>query len=104
MAHSASLSWTASPDVTAALAATPPLVAGYNVYRGIGQATGGEAATPINVVLIPGTTYVDSAVTEGEYDYYVTAVVAGAESLHSNEVTAVILPLAPTGLKVTGTT
>ena len=84
MAHSAVLTWIASPDV----------VDGYNVYRGTNP-PGNEGATPINTALVVGTTYTDTAVTAGEtVDYVVTAVKAGVESIHSNEVTAVI-PLGP---------
>ena len=91
MAHSVSLSWTASSDV----------VDGYNVYRGPGA--GGESKTPINgATLVAATTFVDSTVAEGSaYDYYVTAVKSGIESLRSNEVQAVILPAAPTNLAAT---
>jgi fibronectin type 3 domain-containing protein len=85
MAHSVTLTWTASVDA----------VAGYNVYRGTNP-PGNEGATPINSALVTGTTYVDTAVFAGEkVDYVVTAVSsAGVESIHSNEVSAVV-PIAP---------
>lgn len=88
MAHSVSLSWVASVDP----------VDGYNVYKGTNP-PGNEAATPLNSTLIVGTTYVDSTVVAGQRaDYVVTAVKAGVESIHSNEVTTVIPPGPPTGL------
>ena len=91
MSHSVSLNWTASIDQ----------VDGYNIYRG--TSAGGEAATPINgSTLVTATSFVDASVLEGStYDYYVTAVKSGIESLHSNEVSAVILPGAPSNLVAT---
>lgn len=91
MAHSAVLSWVASTDT----------VAGYNVYRGTNP-PGNEGSTPINSALVSGTTYTDNAVTAGEkLDYVVTAVSSsGVESIHSNEVSAVIPISPPTGLSV----
>ena len=85
MAHSVTLTWTASTDP----------VASYNVYRGTNP-PGNEGATPINTAPVTGTTYVDTNVTAGEkLDYVVTAVSAsGIESVHSNEVT-VTVPLQP---------
>lgn len=93
MSHAAILSWTASADA----AANPTLT--YNMYRGTNP-PGNEGATPINAAPITGTTYTDSNLQPGKYDYVVTSVLNGAESVHSNEVTAVILPAAPTGLVV----
>jgi fibronectin type 3 domain-containing protein len=91
MAHSVSLSWIASTDV----------VDGYNVYRG--PSAGSESTTPVNgATLVLGTTFVDSSVVEGStYYYYATGVKGGVESLHSNEVQAVVLPAAPTNLAAT---
>jgi fibronectin type 3 domain-containing protein len=87
MAHTVSLTWTASADA----------VDGYNVYRG--TSPGAEGAVPINGTLVTGTSYIDANVADGaSYDYYVTASANGIESLHSNEVQAVILPAAPTNL------
>lgn len=93
MSHSVSLSWTASTDT----------VDGYHIYRGT-QPTGGESTTPINSALVTTTTYVDSTATVGQFDYYVTSVKGGVESIHSNEVSTVILPQPPTAVAVTGTT
>jgi fibronectin type 3 domain-containing protein len=89
MAHSVTLSWTASVDP----------VAGYNIYRGTNP-PGNEGATPINTSLITGLTYVDTNVTAGEkLDYVATAVSAsGVESVHSNEITATVPLFPPTGL------
>lgn len=87
-AHSVTLSWVASPDG----------VDGYNVYKGTNP-PGNEGATPINAVLVVGTTYVDGTVQTGQkLDYVITAVKGGVESIHSNEVTATIPPAPPTGL------
>lgn len=91
MAHQVTLSWVASTDA----------VDGYNVYRGTNP-PGNEGATPINSALIVGTSYVDTAVTVGEkLDYVITASKGGVESIHSNEVSVVIPPAAPTGLVAT---
>jgi fibronectin type 3 domain-containing protein len=92
MSHSITLAWVASVDP----------VEGYNVYRS--TAPGAEVApalngsTPVTVL-----TYVDSTVSVGQkYDYVITAVVNGLESVHSNEVvSAVIIPFPPTDLAIT---
>jgi fibronectin type 3 domain-containing protein len=85
MAHSVSLSWTASTDA----------VTGYNVYRGTNP-PGNEGSTPINSALVTSTTFVDTNVSAGQkLDYVVTSVSAeGVESVHSNEV-IVTVPLQP---------
>ena len=90
--HSALLGWTPSSDAVA----NPTLI--YNVYRSTGGCTGsftrvGTAATP---------SYTDISITIGTYCYYVTSTLNGAESVPSNTVSAVVLPAAPTALKVTG--
>jgi hypothetical protein len=92
MPHSAQLTWVASTDA----------VDGYNVYKGTAGA-GSEAAAPINgTTLVTGVTYTDTTVLEGDsLSYYVTAKKGAVESLHSNEVLAVILPAAPTNLTIT---
>lgn len=89
MAHSVTLTWTASTDP----------VAGYNVYRGTNP-PGNEGAAPINAALVVGTSYLDTTVTAGQkLDYVVTAVSAsGVESIHSNEVTATVPLQPPTNL------
>ena len=94
MAHSAILSWVASADA----------VAGYNIYKGTNP-PGNEGATPINTSLITLTTFTDTSVVAGQkVDYVVTAVSSsGVESVHSNEVSAVIPIAAPTGLAISVT-
>jgi fibronectin type 3 domain-containing protein len=95
MAHSVTLTWTASTDL-----ATPPAAGtGYNVYRS--TTVGGEKSPALNPALIVANTFVDSSVAAGQiYDYVVTAVGAGGiESVHSNEASNVQVPiLPPTGL------
>jgi fibronectin type 3 domain-containing protein len=92
MPHQVQLSWNASTDATGAAGE------GYNVYKGVVPGT--EGATPINPSLITITSYTDLAVVAGQaYDYYITFVKNGAESVHSNQVTTpVLLPAAPTNL------
>jgi fibronectin type 3 domain-containing protein len=74
--HSATLTWTASPNVTS-----------YNLYRG--TVSGGpymRMASGITVL-----TYTDVRVNHGQTLYYVaTAVNGNGESAYSNETTAVI--------------
>ncbi len=87
MAHSASLSWTASTDT----------VDGYNVYRG--SAAGAET-TKVNSALITGTTFIDTNPPLGQDFYVARSSKGGVESINSNEVSAVILPAPPTALAV----
>ena len=98
--HSASLSWTASSDA----AANPSL--GYNVYRlaGACPASGTTGFTKLNASPVTATTFSDATVGLGAACYYVTATLNGAESVPSNTASAVILPGAPTLLKITATT
>jgi hypothetical protein len=97
--HSASLTWTASADA----AANPTL--GYNVYRlaGACPASGTTGFTKLNASPITTTTYSDASVGLGTFCYYVTATLNGAESVPSNTASAVVLPGAPTLLKVPAT-
>ena len=90
--HTVSLSWTASLDA----------VQGYNVYVAA-NAPGTEKANPAlnGTTLITGTTYVATVPSPGAYEFVVTAVEDGAESVISNEVTALVLPFPPTALVVT---
>jgi hypothetical protein len=99
-AHSVSLSWTASSDA----AANPTLA--YNVYRisGACPASGTTGFVKLSASPVSGTTFTDSTVPLGQVCYYVTATLNGGESLPSNTAAAVILPGAPTSLKITGTT
>lgn len=94
LSHSVTLTWVASVDEPSTLLAGE----GYNVFRG--TSAGNESATPLNASLVQATTYVDSTVTPGTYFYIVKAVINGAESIASDEVSAVILPLPPTSLVV----
>jgi hypothetical protein len=89
MAHSAVLTWVDSLDAGST----------YNIYR---SQTSGLYTTPLNTSPIAAglTTYTDSSITIGTYFYIATAVLNGLESVHSNEVKAVILPSAPTALAV----
>lgn len=88
MAHSVTLSWTASVD----------LVDGYNIYRGTNP-PGNEGAVPLNgTTLVTGTSYTDTTVVPGLYDYVVTSVKSGVESIRSGETIARILPAPPTNL------
>ena len=91
MAHTVALSWTASTDT----------VDGYNVYMSI-NSPGTEKAPALNgSTLITGTTYTASVPGPGIYDFVVTAVASGAESVHSGEVSATVLPFPPSALKIT---
>jgi hypothetical protein len=95
--HSVALSWTAPTD---------PGV-NYNVYRLAGScpASGTAGAfVKINTAPVTSTSYTDSTVALGTSCYYVTATLNGAESVPSNTVSGVVLPGAPTLLKITGTT
>jgi hypothetical protein len=98
--HSASLSWTASSDA----AANSTL--GYNVYRltGACPASGTAGFTKLNSTPVTSTTYSDTTIGPGSFCYYVTATLNGAESVPSNTASAVVLPGAPTLLKIPATT
>ncbi len=77
--HTVALTWAASTST----------VSGYNVYR---TTVSGTAYSRINSSLVPVLAYTDSAVVNGTTYYYVTTAVdaSGNESVHSNEVPAVI--------------
>jgi Abnormal spindle-like microcephaly-assoc'd, ASPM-SPD-2-Hydin/Protein of unknown function (DUF1573) len=79
VAHSVSLSWTASTSN----------VVGYNVYR---STTSGGPYTLITSASVTGTTYTDSSVQAGvTYFYVVTAVDSnGNESAFSNEASVAV--------------
>ncbi len=79
IAHSVTLSWTASTSV----------VVGYNVYRGT---TSGGPYAKLNTSLVSILSYIDSAVLSGQtYFYVATAVDSDSlESTFSNEVLATI--------------
>lgn len=94
MAHSVTISWTGSVDMPNPI----PAGSGYNVYKG--TAPGAEGATPVNgTTPIAANLFVDTAVTVGvTYDYFVTTVINGNQSPDSIQVSAVILPAAPTNV------
>ncbi len=98
--HSASLAWVASSDASA----NPTL--GYNVYRlaGACPASGTTGFTKLNTSPVATTSFTDSTVGLGSVCYYVTATLNGAESVPSNTASGVVLPGAPTLLKLTATT
>lgn len=77
-AHSVDLDWNASTSS----------IAGYRIYR----RTASSSYQALNSTLEAGTAYTDDSVQPGAtYYYVVTAVtVGGAESVYSNQVTAVI--------------
>jgi hypothetical protein len=77
--HSVHLSWGASPSN----------VAGYRVYR---SEASGASFTPLNGTLLNVLSYDDTSVSLGTTYYYVVTAVDGSgnESIHSNQVTAVI--------------
>jgi hypothetical protein len=87
MAHTVSLSWTASTDT----------VDGYNVYRG---AAAGQEITKLNSAVVVGTSFTDTTATVGESFYVARSVVGGIESVNSNEVSVSVRPAAPTNLVV----
>ena len=87
------LSWSASGGATS-----------YNAYRGL--TAGGEGSTPFATGII-GTSYTDTAVTNGTTYYYkVTAVNANGESSQSNEVSVTpnAVLAAPSNLAATAVT
>lgn len=77
--HSVDLSWKASTSV----------VVGYYIYRG--TQTGGPYLL-VNQAVEPATTYTDLEVQAGTTYYYVVTAAdsAGAESVYSNEASAVV--------------
>jgi hypothetical protein len=79
VAHSASLSWTASTTANVT----------YNIYRA--TTSGAYSSTPI-ASSIAGTTYVDTTVAAGQTYFYVVKAVDGSGNLStpSNEATATV--------------
>jgi len=77
--HSVALNWGASTTS----------VAGYYVYRSVVK---GSSYTRMTASPVGGTNYADSSVQSGQTYYYVATSVdaSGAESVHSNEVSALI--------------
>jgi len=86
--HSVTLNWTASTD--------GGLV---TVYRAAGACSTSSVFASITTGVAVNT-YTDTTVTVGAFCYQVTTVVNGQESLPSNQVTARILPQAPSALIV----
>ncbi len=84
-AHNVSLSWNAS---------TSPNISGYNIYRAVYVSACGSYTKINGNTLNAGTTYTDSAVTDGtNYCYATTAVDStNAESGYSNVVSDVQIP------------
>lgn len=87
-AHTVQLTWTASTDTGGTV----------NVYRAPGSCSG--TFTKLKSGVAATGPYTDTAVAVGNYCYYVTAVVGGAESNPSNQVLASVLPASPTVLVV----
>ena len=98
--HSVTLGWTKSVDDTGASGQ------GYTIWRQSGtcpaSVTTTAGFTALNASLVTGITFTDSTVVPGTYCYIGTFTEAGATSLPSNTAGAVILPLAPTNVTVTG--
>jgi hypothetical protein len=89
MAHSITISWSASP--------LP--VSGYNVRRG--SSPGNESSVPLNTEQIVGTSYVDNTVELGQtYSYKITSIYNGVEEPQPISVIPMTVPLEdylPTG-------
>lgn len=86
--HSATLSWTASPDGGT-----------VNVYRASGSCS--ATFSQLSTGVTSAGPYTDSTITVGTWSYQVTAVVGGAESAPSNCVTVSVLPSPPSALTAT---
>ena len=84
--HSVTLNWTASTDGGV-----------VTVYRAAGVCSTSSVFASITTGVATNT-FTDSTVTVGSFCYQVTTVVNGLESKPSNQVTAVVLPQAPSGL------
>lgn len=87
--HSVTLNWTASSDGGV-----------VTVYRAAGACSTSSVFASITTG-VAANTFTDSTVSVGAFCYQVTTVVNGVESLPSNQVTARVLPQAPTALTVT---
>jgi hypothetical protein len=77
--HAVGLNWGASSSS----------VSGYNVYR---STVSGGSYAKVNPALVAGVSFSDSSVQSGQTYYYVATAVDGSgnESVHSNEVAAVV--------------
>lgn len=87
-AHSVALTWNASVDTGGTV----------NVYRAPGSCTG--TFTQIKTGVAAAGPYSDTGLGVGNFCYYVTAVLNGAESFPSNKILVPILPASPTVLVV----
>ena len=87
--HSVTLTWTASTDTGGTV----------NVYKATSGCTGTPSFTLLASGVVSAGPYIDSTVGVGQFCYYVTAVVNGAESLPSNNAAATVLPKSPTSIK-----
>jgi hypothetical protein len=76
------LTWTAP---TTSVTQDPPIIAGYNIYRGAPGEAVGDLATPINTALVTGTTHTDVP-PYGEHEYRVTAVASAGPPLLQSDV------------------
>lgn len=98
------LRWTA-PSASAT-GAEAPVITGYNIYRGGGDAMSGELPQPINTTAVTDTNFTDTP-PYGEHEYRVTAVAASGppriESDPSEPARAnfrdLIAPPTPAGLQ-----
>lgn len=79
-----------------------PAATTYNVYRAGGSCDSPPAFTKIASAL-PVKAYTDANITTGTYCYYVTAELAGLESLPSPTAGAQVTPAAPGTITVTVT-
>ena len=67
------LTW--QEPVTSIAGGVPPVIIGYNVYRGTGETLAREFTKPVNETPVSGTTYTDLP-PYGDHQYRVTAVAA----------------------------
>lgn len=86
--HQVVLNWTASVDGGV-----------VTVYRAPGACSSSSTFAAVTTG-VAANTFTDATVTVGSFCYQVTTVVNGVESLPSNQVTARILPQAPTSLTI----
>jgi len=89
--HTIVINWTASTDA----------VQGYNIYQAENAPGTEKANPPINgAVLVTTNTYTATVPSPGVYEFVVTSLENGAESVVSNEVSAIVLPFPPTDVLV----
>jgi hypothetical protein len=96
---SVGLAWDANPPIQQ--------VTGYNIYRSMTTPVNPTTATKLNLAPIPGTTFRDMTVQQGQTYYYIVQAYRSSddsESFPSNEVrVTVALPALtpPVNLRVT---